>query len=117
RIIQVAQGVDVNELARTLEQTIRDGENFKKQVDRNYKPAMVAIGSDTRTNSLIVAGSSVQFEEVEKMVRTLEKMRPTGPSSVRVVNLKNVKSSDLIKVLDEIVEQREQRSSRGRRRR
>jgi len=117
RIIQVAQGVDVSDLSRTIEDTIRQGERFKKQANKSYKPAFVAIGADVRTNSLIVAGSSSQFEEVEKLVRTLEKMKPTGPTSIRVVNIKNIKSSELKKVLDQMLEQRQQSNNRSRRRR
>ena len=100
-----------------LEQTIRQGENYKRQNDRNYKPSFVSIGADTRTNSLIVSGSPSQFDKVEEIVRKLEGMKPTGPSTVRVINLKNIKSSDLKRVLDQMIENRNQSSNSRRRRR
>jgi len=116
RIITVAQGTDVQSFARDLERLIRDGERARKEQNRNYKPKNVSIMADIRTNTLIVSGASSQFDEVERIAKTLESMKPGGTTNIRVVRLKNIRSGDVKKVLDKLIESRNQ-SSRGRGRR
>ena len=115
RLITVAQGMDVVELASMLERNIRDGERFIKAGNRNYKPKNVAIAADSRTNTLIVSGASSQFERVEEIVRSLEKLKPTGPQNIRIVRTGKVKAGDVKKVLDKLLNSR--KPSRGGRRR
>ncbi len=110
RVIQVAQGIDAQEMAKMVEDTIRRGEDIKKQQNTSYKPSYVAIGSDFRTNCLVVAGSPSQFEEVQQLVKDLEGRKPTGPTSIQVINLKNIKSSEVKKVLDQMIEERNQKN-------
>ncbi len=111
RILQVAQGLDVVDLANELSQTIKDGEDNKKKLDKDYKPKYVAIGSDARTNTLLVTGSMAQFHEVEQLVRQLETIKPTGTSSVRVVKLDNTSAEQIKTVLDQVIEERSSNSS------
>jgi type II secretory pathway component GspD/PulD (secretin) len=107
RIIQVAQGINVTDLAQIVEQTIRQGEDYKKQQDRNYRPKYVAIGSDPRTSALLVSGAPAMFDEVEKTIRALEKMKPAGPANVRMIKLGNMSADEIKAVLDQIIEGRE----------
>ena len=115
RIITLAEGMDVEAMADKIELLIREGERHKKSENRNYKPKNVSIMAHARTSSLIVSGASAQFPEVERIVRELEGKGPVGPTSIRVIKVRSIRSGDVIKVLDQLIEQRNQ--SRGRRRR
>ena len=108
-------GINAQDLAMTIEDTIRKREDFKAK-SKTYAPSYVAIGVDMRTNSLIVAGSRAQFQQVQKLVEDLEQIQPASPASVRVINLKNIKAGDLKKVLDQMMEDRNQQQSQRRRR-
>ncbi|MCG3136688.1 MAG: hypothetical protein HJJLKODD_00523 [Phycisphaerae bacterium] len=115
QIIQVAPSIEVTEFGRMIQQTMRDREQQKKILNTNYKPALVTIGVDAFTNSLIVSGTPAQVEEVQRLVNELEKIKPAGPTSIKVINLKNIRSQDLKQVLDQMIEERNQQQS-GRRR-
>ena len=114
RILQVAQGLNVVELAGELSRTIKDGEDNKKKLDKNYKPKYIAIGSDDRTNTLLVTGSMAQFTEVERLVRELEGIKPTGSKNIRMIKTKNINADQMRTILDQVIEERANSSS-GRR--
>ena len=63
----------------------------------------------------MVSGAAAQFDEVERIVRALEKEGAAGPREIRIIRFDHIRSGDAKKVLDEIIEQRNK--SRGRRRR
>ena len=120
KIIPVAEGINVTELAATIEEIIKKGEAAKAKQIPGYKQALVAVGADTRTNSLILAGSPAQFPEVEKLVRTLEEMKPAGPSKVRIISVENIDPSEVKRIIDGMITDQkssERSSSRPRRRR
>jgi len=112
KIIPVATGIDVRNLAREIERTINQGERYRaQQVGR--RPALVSIGVDERSNSLIVSGSPEQFAEVERLVKQLEALKPAGPVKVRIIQLRSIGSQEVQRVLDQLLK----RSSQGRFRR
>ncbi len=115
RIIQVTEGVDVESLSRTIEDVIRQGEEFNARANRNYKPRLVSVGYDARTSTLLVSGSKSQFDQVEELVHKLESIQPAGKQNIRVINFKNIRSADVKKVLDQMLEDRSQSQRRGRR--
>jgi len=116
RIIAVAEGMDVDSLASEVERLINRGEDIARENNHNYKRKKVSIMADARSRSLVVSGAASQFDEVERIVRALEEKGPSGPTSIRVVRIRNIRSGDVKKVLDQLIEERNQ-SSRGRGRR
>ncbi|MCH8852428.1 MAG: hypothetical protein IID41_07195, partial [Planctomycetes bacterium] len=115
RIITVAEGMDVDSLASELERLINRAEDEKKRNNRNYKPKKVSIMAHTRSRKLVISGAAGQFDEVEKIVRALEKEGAAGPREIRIIRIENIDPREAKKILDEFREQRNQ--SRGRRRR
>ncbi|MCZ6652593.1 MAG: hypothetical protein O7D91_06135, partial [Planctomycetota bacterium] len=115
RIIAVAEGMDVDSMASELERLINNGERDRVKSNRNYKPKNVSIMAHARSRSLVVSGAAAQFDEVERIVRALEKEGAAGPREIRIIRFDHIRSGDAKKVLDEIIEQRNK--SRGRRRR
>jgi type II secretory pathway component GspD/PulD (secretin) len=104
KIIRVGEGVDVQELARMLENTIQEGERAKQQQNKAYQPKSVAIGADERTGTLLVSGSPVMFDEVESIVNQLKEMKPAGKASVRIINLGGMKPDEVKAVLDKLIQ-------------
>ncbi|MCH8878772.1 MAG: hypothetical protein IID34_02685 [Planctomycetes bacterium] len=115
RIISVAEGMDVDSMASELERLINNGERERARSNRNYKPKNVSIMAHARSRSLVVSGASAQFDEVERIVRALEKEGAAGPREIRIIRFDHIRSGDAKRVLDQIIEQRNK--SRGRRRR
>jgi hypothetical protein len=117
KVIPVGEGIDVQELARMLENTIQEGERAKQQQNKAYQPKNVAIGADTRTSTLLVSGSPVMFSEVEAIVQQLKTMKPAGPASVRIIPLHGMKPDEVKAVLDKLIQgQQPNRQSGGARR-
>ena len=112
RLIEVAQGIDVEDMAQRIEELIREGERALRDMDRNYKRKNVAIIADSRTSLLMVAGAPSQFDRVEKIVRQLEKMKPPGPSSFLVIGTGSMRASEVIKMLDQLTGKEDQKRRR-----
>ncbi|HUW81391.1 MAG TPA: secretin N-terminal domain-containing protein [Phycisphaerae bacterium] len=103
-IVQVAEGVDVAQLAREIERVINTGEQYKARKNPGTVPSQVSIGVDERTGSLLVSGSPEQYTEVERLVRQLEELKPTGKLTLKIIDLKNIDSARVQQVLDQILE-------------
>ena len=104
QIVQVAEGVDVAQLAREIERVINTGEQYKVRKSPGTVPSLVSIGVDERTGSLLVSGSPEQYDEVERLVRQLEELKPTGKLTLKIIDLKNIDSARVQQVLDQILE-------------
>ncbi|MBN1488389.1 MAG: hypothetical protein JXA69_00605 [Phycisphaerae bacterium] len=111
KLVSVAQGINVTNLAAQIEQTINTGQRYMA-TQTGTKPLQISIGADERTNSLLVSGSPALYPEVEKLVAQLEKMKPPGGTGVLIVPLKNVRPDDVKRVIDQL--QQQQQGSRGR---
>ncbi len=116
KVIQVAEGIDVRDLAREIESTINTGEQHRVRQQPGARPQLVSIGADERTNAIIVAGAPAQFAEVEKLVKELEGLKPTGPTRVRILPLRNIDPQEVQRVLDQLLRWQGKSSSRGGRR-
>ncbi len=63
-----------------------------------------------------MAGAPAQFAEVEKLVKELEGLKPTGPTRVRILPLRNIDPQEVQRVLDQLLRWQGKSSSRGGRR-
>jgi type II secretory pathway component GspD/PulD (secretin) len=114
KVIAVDPGMNVTDLARELENTINEGQRLKAAQTPGMRPMQVSIGSDTRTNTLLVSGSPALYPEVEKLIKTLEAIKPASGTGVLILPLRNVSPDDLKRVIDQMQRQRQGRL-RGRR--
>lgn len=108
KIVQLQPGVDVTELAEMLQElldadakikeSMGSGRGGKAQVDR------VVLSADRRTNSILLAGARSRFEEVESLIRTLEKQGPVGGKTAVIIRPKNMSPDEIKGVLEGFME-------------
>jgi type II secretory pathway component GspD/PulD (secretin) len=121
RIIQVAQGVNVNDLAEQIETAINEGQ--EKQYARSGSrggrgdiPSII-VTPDTRTNSLVVSGSWGLFDEAEELANMMEEIGPPGGVGMRIITLGSTPANEVVDLIEELRGDSsggKSRSSRGR---
>jgi hypothetical protein len=81
----------------------------------------VVLSADRRTNSILLAGARSRFEEVENLIRTLEKQGPVGQNIGVLIRPKSRSPEDIKGVLEGFMDEdgssSRRRSSGGRSRR
>ena len=70
---------------------------------RQPEAPKISIGVDSRTNSLIVSASEPVFEEIERLVQTLDQATSESNQAIRVVTLKRSNAEEMQKALSAIV--------------
>jgi type II secretory pathway component GspD/PulD (secretin) len=114
-IIRVAQGIDVVELAASIERAINEAERQRVQGQRGARVNEITIEPDTRTNALILSGTKAQARQVRELVSTLENMKPVGPSRILIRKPAHRSATEIKQVLDELIEEGSSSGSSGRR--
>ncbi|MCH7884675.1 MAG: hypothetical protein IIC01_05430, partial [Planctomycetes bacterium] len=114
RIVQVSQGINVTDLADLVQLAVNEGAAALVGTSSRMSIPRITVTPDTRTSSLILAGTPSLFENAEKMIRAMEKMGPAGGRATRVVRLNNVRADDIQRVIDQLTGRS---SDRGRARR
>ncbi|MBI4719226.1 MAG: hypothetical protein HY763_15620 [Planctomycetes bacterium] len=102
RIIQIAAGVSVSNLAPMIEESINEGAVKLASGGRDRQPPTISVKPDPRTNSLIVGGSPTLFEEAEQMARALEKMGPQGNTATTILKTDNIPVEDIQRLIDQL---------------
>jgi type II secretory pathway component GspD/PulD (secretin) len=88
QILAVPSGRNVEDLARTIEKQMNDAETNKQKMQKEYKPSLVSIGADLRSNALVIAGSKAKYEEAKALVDKLVSMGPAGGNEQRLIRFK-----------------------------
>jgi type II secretory pathway component GspD/PulD (secretin) len=120
RIIRVAEGINVTDLANKLEdlfsESIRDrsGGGGRGRRGGGSQRQSISIEADTRTHSLLVSGSSSIFDEVEQTVRKLEKMGPPGGRATRWIRPTHLTAEEVRQLIEELKEDGSGSKSTGR---
>lgn len=102
KIIQIAQGVNIADLAGTVEQGVNNGAQAQAPTGRGAKIPSITVEPDLRTGSLIVSGSPTLFDDAERLARELEKLGPSGGKSVVFVRPTKLKIEDIQRVIDQL---------------
>jgi type II secretory pathway component GspD/PulD (secretin) len=109
RIVPVPMGVNVTELADTLEQQFNASADARPNSGSGGRGrrsrTQVSITADTRTHSLIVAGSAALFDDVERAVEKLSSMGPAGAQSMRVIRPTNLSADEVQQLIDRLKEE------------
>ena len=113
-IIQVAQGIDVDDLAANLERVINDAERERVKQQKGAKTSEISIGTDRRTNTMLVAGTPSQVVHVRALVSQLEEMKPVGPSKILIRKPLHRSAAEIKEVLDELIEEKTGTTTCGR---
>lgn len=115
RIIQVAQGVNVTDLAEKVSQSVNDGAQAQAPTGggRNAKVPSITVTPDTRTSSLIVSGSPTLFDAAEELTRAMEKLGPSRGRSTKVIRLSKLKMEEIQPLIDQLTGSSSGRSGRS----
>jgi len=101
RLVQVAQGVNVEDLASKVETAVNESAVASSANLRGTQVPRISITPDTRSGLLILAGSPQLFDEAEKLIRTIEEKGPVGRGT-RIVRIKNVPADDIQRLIDQL---------------
>jgi type II secretory pathway component GspD/PulD (secretin) len=91
-------------LAPTIQTVLSQAEQALAR-QRNLPMEPVSVTFEKRTNSLIVAGSDRQYEQVKQLVEKIESAKPTGQRRTFIVPLKNMDPNRAKQILDQMVPQ------------
>ncbi len=97
-------------LAPMVQRVIQRAEQMHASQLR-LKPSPLVISADRRTNSLIIAGSMRQFQQVKKLVMKLEQLQPAGSKRIYIVPLKNIDPNRAKRILEQILPQTQSRAN------
>jgi type II secretory pathway component GspD/PulD (secretin) len=105
RIVRVAPGVNLDDLAALLEESFNPGLKQMAPTGRGGRAAQqLVVTVDKRTNSLVLAGAPSLYDDIEATIRVLEKGGPTGGRVTRIVQLKNTSASDAKTIIQDMTE-------------
>ena len=114
RIIQVATGINVTDLAEKVEQAINEGASTMSG-GSGGDPLHLTASADTRSHSIILAGSPVLITQAEEMIHALEAMGPDGGMAMRIIGLNQVPAEDVERLIQQLKgEEAGSRSTRSR---
>jgi len=105
RIIKVAAGINVTDLAEQVEMTLNESAQATAGSGRGVRVPSVTVTPNVRTNSLVVSGYAAMFDQAESLVRKLEEMGPAGNVSTRIVRVGNIKVDQIQKMIDQLTQQ------------
>ena len=105
RIIKVAAGINVTDLAEQVEMTLNETARSQAGSGRGAQVRTVAVTPNVRTNSLVVSGYAAMFDQAEALVRKLEEMGPAGNRVTAVVPLKRTKVDEIQRLIDQLTQQ------------
>ncbi len=105
RIIKVAAGINVTDLAEQVETTLNETSRSQAGSGRGAQVRSVAVTPNVRTNSLVVSGYAAMFDQAEALVRKLEEMGPVGNRVTAVVPLKRTKVDEIQRLIDQLTQQ------------
>ena len=85
KIVQVSPSVPAVDLAQQVQDTINEGAVAMADQFPGMTVPRITITADARTSSLWIAGSSELFAQAEDLIRTAEKMAPSGGTKISIL--------------------------------
>lgn len=114
RLIQVATGINVTDLAEKVEQAINEGARARAGKGRGREGANITITPDTRTSSLIVSGDQSLFDETEELAHALVAMGPSG-KAVKILSLGKIPADEIERLIAQLKGEESSTKTRSRR--
>ena len=102
RIVTVAAGVNVTELAEEVEGTINKSVEARPSVGKNRVQPSISASPNRRSNAIVLAGSASLFDEAEKLIREIETLEPAGAQTFRIIELGNVPAADIQQLIEKL---------------
>ncbi len=102
KIIKVASGINVEELADLLETSVNEGIKAAAPKGKGRSEvATVSIQADKRTSTLVVAGNQSYFNDIEEMVSAYERLGPTG-ETIKIIQLGSTPANEVMALIDQL---------------
>jgi type II secretion system protein D len=101
-----------DQLAQTLGRMLNEIET-NRATREGVPPEKVSVSADTATNTLLVAGSTRQFEQVKELVEKLDKYEAGTQRQPWVVPLRNIDPNRAKMILDQLIPKTKSDASRG----
>ncbi|MGD2107801.1 MAG: secretin N-terminal domain-containing protein [Phycisphaerae bacterium] len=103
RIVQLAPGVNVTEMAETVESVINNGASARATSGKGRRDVpSITVTPDRRTISLVFAGSPELFDDAEKLAREMEEMGPMSGRSMAVITIDTVPADELTSLIERL---------------
>ncbi|MEK6674143.1 MAG: secretin N-terminal domain-containing protein [Planctomycetota bacterium] len=104
RIVSVAPGISVTQLAEQIELAVNESAKAAAgTATRSGRPVpSIAATANARTNSVLLAGSPVLFDQAEEMIRSLEKMGPSGNTATRIIKVGNITPDEVEALINQL---------------
>jgi general secretion pathway protein D len=77
---------------------------FRSAKERGTSEKEIIFVADERTNMLIALASEGDLDNIRQLVKSLDKATPRGQGNINVYYLEHAASEDLVKVLQEVVQ-------------
>jgi len=100
RLIKVAPGLNVLDLADAVQTSVNEG--AAKQAPEGREPPSITITPYKRTQQVIVAGSPNLFDDAEKLIRAMEETSGTSGIGIRIITLGNLPADEVLRVIDQL---------------
>lgn len=114
RLISVAQGINVEDLAVMLEEAVNAAAAARPGAGRGREAPPVSITPDKRTSTLLVSGNPTKFDEVEQMVRSYEDKGPSKGVGIRVISIGGTPAEEIERLIATLKGESSGRSSSSR---
>lgn len=100
RLITIAQGVNVRDLAEKVEMTINESASMGLGSGSRGRPLSLRATPDIRSHSIILAGSPSLFDGAEELIRAMEKLGPPGGRVTSVITLNRTPVEDIERLIE-----------------
>ncbi len=117
RVVPVTPGMNLSQLADDIQSLVNESAKAQSSGttgSRTRPPPSVTITPNTRTGTLVLAGSPMLFDQVEELVRDLEKRGPSSADSIRVLDLPNITPEEIEALMEQLTGERAGRSGGAR---
>lgn len=101
RMVALAQGINVTELAEDIENSINESAKARAK-GRSGDVASLIVTPNRRGNFIMLAGSPRLFDSAEKMARAVEKMGPSGGKAVRIIPMGKLRGEDIQRLIEQL---------------
>ncbi|MCO6436237.1 MAG: hypothetical protein J5J06_04025, partial [Phycisphaerae bacterium] len=103
RVVQLAPGLDLDQLADTVEQNINESAMRQAPTGSNQQEVpSITVSTDPRSSSLIIGGSPQLFDPAEELAREVEKLAPQGSLVTTVIRTENLSQDEVEALIDKL---------------
>ena len=106
KIIKLAAGINVADLADMVQSTINDTAKARAgSGKRGSTVPKISATPDLRTNTITLSGHGSLFADAEAMIHTLEEMGPAGGKTTRIVTINRIAVDEVERLIEQLTQQ------------